>query len=232
MFSDHERRPVVDKWMVKITRSHAVWDGLCAALPEIAGEIRLLERTIEDLRWRFDEEDREHQAENDALSQAYEDQVARGVENPRYRHISEPERRIRPRELDWLRWYSSQVVKALDRLEGARSGRETEEVPAPDSPAGPPRADGQTAGVGAAESKSPPPVEPPDLVTLNQAAAIVHTSKRTLERYKTKGKLPAPAVEGGGGKADRYDWKTMRPWLESEFGIKLPETFPANRRHA
>jgi hypothetical protein len=67
---------------------------------------------------------------------------------------------------------------------------------------------------------------------LNQAAGIVHRSKRTLERYKTTGKLPAPAVEGGGGKPDFYDWKVMRPWLESEFGIKLPEVFPANRRHA
>jgi hypothetical protein len=58
---------------------------------------------------------------------------------------------------------------------------------------------------------------------------MVHRVKRTLERYKTKGKLPAPKVEGGGGKPDLYDWKILRPWLEEIFGIKLPETHPANR---
>src|SRR5215213_6136420 len=51
-------------------------------------------------------------------------------------------------------------------------------------------------------SSAPPPTrtvkapEAPDLVTLNQAAGIVHRSKRSLERYKTQGKLPDPAVEG------------------------------------
>jgi hypothetical protein len=41
--------------------------------------------------------------------------------------------------------------------------------------------------------------DPKDLVTLDQAAAIVHRSKRTLERQKTKGGLPAPVIEGGVG---------------------------------
>jgi hypothetical protein len=53
----------------------------------------------------------------------------------------------------------------------------------------------------------------PDLVTLSQAAGMVHKTKRTLERWKTQGKLPDPAVEGGGGKADLWDWKTLRPVL-------------------
>jgi hypothetical protein len=70
----------------------------------------------------------------------------------------------------------------------------------------------------------------PDLVTLDQAAAAVRKSKRTLERYKTTGAFPLPAVEGGGGRADLWDWKVIRPWLENEFHIKLPETFPANRK--
>jgi hypothetical protein len=69
-----------------------------------------------------------------------------------------------------------------------------------------------------------------DLVTLSQAAGMVHRSKRALEYYKTKGDLPHPKVEGGGGMADLYDWKTLRPWLEARFGIKQPDTFPANRR--
>jgi hypothetical protein len=75
-----------------------------------------------------------------------------------------------------------------------------------------------------------PPTELPDLVTLDQAAAAVHKSKRTLELHKTKGKLPEPSVEGGGGRADLWDWKTLRPWLEAKFGIKLPTKYPANRR--
>jgi hypothetical protein len=81
-----------------------------------------------------------------------------------------------------------------------------------------------------AESKAPPHADLPDLVTLDQAAASVHTSKRTLERHKTSGTLPQPKVKGGGGKSAQYDWKVMRPWLEQTFGMKLPERFPGNVR--
>ncbi|HKM56158.1 MAG TPA: hypothetical protein VJY33_22310, partial [Isosphaeraceae bacterium] len=65
---------------------------------------------------------------------------------------------------------------------------------------------------------------------LDQAAAAAHTSKRTLERCKTEGTLPDPIREGGGGKPALYDWKIMRPWLTENFGIILPEKFPANIR--
>jgi hypothetical protein len=75
-----------------------------------------------------------------------------------------------------------------------------------------------------------PSAELPDLVDLDQAAAAVHTSKRTLERHKTEGTLPEPVVEGGGGKPALYDWKIMRPWLMKTFGVVLPERFPANPR--
>jgi hypothetical protein len=53
--------------------------------------------------------------------------------------------------------------------------------------------------------------------------------KRTLEGYKTKGKLPPPIVEGGGGRADLYDLRVMRPWLAETFGLsldRLPEVHP------
>jgi hypothetical protein len=70
-----------------------------------------------------------------------------------------------------------------------------------------------------AESKP----EVPDYVTLFQAAKMVKKSKRTLEGYKTKGSLPAPVVEGGGGQADLYDWAIMRPWLADTFGFNLDQ---------
>jgi len=73
-------------------------------------------------------------------------------------------------------------------------------------------------------------VDPFGLVTLSEAAAIVNRGKRTLERLKTAGQLPDPAVEGGGGRADLYDWKVMRPWLESKFCRKLPVAFPSKNR--
>jgi hypothetical protein len=68
----------------------------------------------------------------------------------------------------------------------------------------------------------------PDRVTLDQSAAVVNRSKRTLEHYKRKS-LPPPTVEGGGGKPDLWDWQTIRPWLEATFNVRLPETYPGNR---
>jgi hypothetical protein len=82
-------------------------------------------------------------------------------------------------------------------------------------------------------SETKPPVVPAellDLVTLDQAAAAVHRKKRTLERRKTRGMLPPPTVEGGGGKPDLWHWSEIRPWLQKEFGVILPERFFANVR--
>src|SRR5262249_24574311 len=89
----------------------------------------------------------------------------------------------------------------------------------------------QGSGGASTTAEEPGAPTPDDLVTLSQAASIVHRHKRTLEYYKTKGVLPDPAVEGGGGKPHLYDWKVMRPWLDEHFGVKLPETFLANPRH-
>jgi len=75
------------------------------------------------------------------------------------------------------------------------------------------------------QPKTKAPAALPELVTLDQAAAAVHRKKRTLERRKTKGTLPSPIVEGGGGKPDLWDWSLIRPWLQSEFGVILPERF-------
>jgi hypothetical protein len=64
------------------------------------------------------------------------------------------------------------------------------------------------------------------LVTLDQAAAAVNRSKRTLEKYL--GEMPPPEVEGGGGQAHFWDWKKLRPWLTKRFRVPLPERFPPN----
>lgn len=64
------------------------------------------------------------------------------------------------------------------------------------------------------------------LITLQQAAAMVSRSKKTLERRKTDSKFPTPRVAGGGGKPDEYAWSEMRLYLEREFDRKMPEHFP------
>jgi hypothetical protein len=68
-------------------------------------------------------------------------------------------------------------------------------------------------------------------VTLDQMAAIVGRSKRTLEHKKKakKNPLPSPDIKGGGGKPDEWKWSKARPWLEHEYCRQLPERFPAKR---
>jgi len=64
-------------------------------------------------------------------------------------------------------------------------------------------------------------------VTLDQAAASVSRSKRSLERYKKE--MPVPDVKGGGGRPSEWLWSELRPWLEKKFGRRLPEHFHAER---
>ncbi len=66
-------------------------------------------------------------------------------------------------------------------------------------------------------------------VTLQQMAAMVNKSKRTLERLRGDGKLPTPAVKGGNGKADEWKWSDVRRILQNEYNRQLPEVFPADR---
>jgi hypothetical protein len=77
--------------------------------------------------------------------------------------------------------------------------------------------------------KSPAAEGQMQYVTLDQAAAMVNRSKRTLERRKTRtnNPLPPPDVQGGGGRPDEWFWLRIRPWLEQEYKKKLPEKFPA-----
>ncbi len=79
--------------------------------------------------------------------------------------------------------------------------------------------------------KKPVTDDPPfdDLVTLDQAAAVVSYSKRALERYLKSGELPAPDIRGGGGKPSKWYWSKLRPALEEHFRPDLPKRFPASR---
>lgn len=82
----------------------------------------------------------------------------------------------------------------------------------------------QTPARGGAE-----PADAPDLVTLDEAAAIVHRKKGTLADLKGKG-LPEPVVRGKRGQPYLYDWAAMRAFLEELAPMILPERFPANLR--
>ncbi len=68
----------------------------------------------------------------------------------------------------------------------------------------------------------PPPSE--QLVTLDQIGAMVHRSKRSMERYRKQ--MPAPRVCGRRGRPHLWAWTEVRPWLEATFGLLLPEYFP------
>jgi hypothetical protein len=68
-----------------------------------------------------------------------------------------------------------------------------------------------------------------DLVTLDSAAALTKKSKRTLERWVRDGKLPRPDYPGGGGKAHRWKWLSLREALAKQVGVPLPEQFPGRR---
>jgi len=65
-------------------------------------------------------------------------------------------------------------------------------------------------------------------IDLDQAAALVNRSKRSLQRRL--GQMPPPAIRGKGGKKSEWIWSDLRPWLEKEFSRKLPDV-PPHHRH-
>lgn len=81
---------------------------------------------------------------------------------------------------------------------------------------------------GLAHRSMPTPSSTPlDLITLDQAAALVRRSKDTLRRYAPE--MPAPRVKGRGGKRSEWSYAEIRPWLETTFARKLPDAFPWDR---
>lgn len=88
--------------------------------------------------------------------------------------------------------------------------------------------DNPTAKPQGTSGKQAAPDGASELVTLDEAAAMVHRSKKTLERYLAK--MPTPYVQGGGGKPSLWKWDELRPWLEQQFVPDLPKRFPRNVR--
>jgi hypothetical protein len=65
----------------------------------------------------------------------------------------------------------------------------------------------------------------PVFVTLDQIAATVQLSKRTLERRKEEMPPPAYKPHKNGGTA-MWLWSEVRPWLVEQFGRKVPIKYP------
>ncbi len=112
--TDYERRLIVDKSISRIAIPWEEWDRLFQSFPECSCQLKLLARSIDDLRDRFEDEDREHQMEIDTQAQAAEDQRARGVKMVRERYTMPPERRIHLEELECVRSYLSLVTEAAN----------------------------------------------------------------------------------------------------------------------
>lgn len=85
-------------------------------------------------------------------------------------------------------------------------------------------------GLGEADRGARASAQTSDLITLNQASALVKKTKRTLHRWQTQDPIPAPVVEGGGGRTAYYPYAVIRPWLEKHSGLKLPDRPPASER--
>jgi hypothetical protein len=73
--------------------------------------------------------------------------------------------------------------------------------------------------------------DPPQYVDLDQIAAIVHCSKRKLQRLlaRKNNPMPGPDIDrGGGGKKNEWEWnEKLRLWLEAEFKYRLPSKYPS-----
>jgi len=74
----------------------------------------------------------------------------------------------------------------------------------------------------------PTPEDIEDTVTLLQASGMCRKSKKTLEHLLARGRLPKPNFPSPGrGKPHRWKWTTLRPALERELGLTLPDRMPS-----
>jgi hypothetical protein len=119
---------------------------------------------------------------------------------------------------DWLQWrLTREMQPGPDGVEPARSPESFDPGAAPASQTRP-----------TVEPDSPPE----QYVTLDQAAALVNRSKKTLERLLRQPRseatrMPDPDVVGTGGRPHEWRWGRLRPWLETAFGKSLPPALPS-----
>jgi hypothetical protein len=120
----------------------------------------------------------------------------------------------------------------IDREEKGRLGQASirlnallQSLPPATPTAGPPAAPARTPGrVRQPEEERnvpEPPAELPDLVNLDQAAALVNRTPDGLRHYRGKG-MPKPFIPGTKGQPNQYLWSEMRPWLERQFNRQIP----------
>lgn len=132
-----------------------------------------------------------------------------------------------PKREPWLTWCLEHKPPLLNTEDGVHwltdFGLIALEIANTAPPAEQPKAEARLD----AEARRVEP-DPPQYVTLDRMAAHVNRSKRTLERLKSRknNPLPSPDIEGGGGKPDEWEWLKIKPWLEEEYGRKLPSQFP------
>lgn len=69
----------------------------------------------------------------------------------------------------------------------------------------------------------PTPAE--QLVSLNQIGALVNRTKDTMRHYVPR--MPPARHAGVRNHAALWAWDEVRPWLEGQFGRRLPERFPS-----
>jgi hypothetical protein len=59
-------------------------------------------------------------------------------------------------------------------------------------------------------------------VSYSVMAAMVGKSKKTLDRWQKKEPLPMPAIEGGKGRPNEYEYQAVREWLERHSTRRMP----------
>jgi hypothetical protein len=67
------------------------------------------------------------------------------------------------------------------------------------------------------------------VVDLDQIATVVHLKKRSMEKYIRRKEDPLPDPDFPAevsGKAHHWNWSTVRPWLERNFNLPIPQQFP------
>lgn len=72
---------------------------------------------------------------------------------------------------------------------------------------------------------NPEPIDPSQLVDIDQIGGAVMRSKRTMRRFR--GEMPAPLYSSAGSAPDIWYWPHVRDWLALTFKLpKLPQRLP------